>query len=124
LYPNFTNITVQAFHNLGSTKYKGGTVAFVGYELNGQNNPLTITLDNVVFDGAQPTFSAGHNGGPSTTPAATHFTLGTGPVSFASSIITSSTNDVTVTGTPSKGSGIDCSSAFAQLKSVLPTSPI
>ena len=61
-------------------------IAFAGYELHGQNNPVTITLDNVVFDGAQPGFDAGHNGGPTTLPAATHFALGPGAVSFASAI--------------------------------------
>lgn len=124
LYPHFTNITVKDFHDLGSSKYSGGKLTFVGYAINGQNNPLTITLDDVVFDGTQPTFNIGHNGGPSTTPAATHFTLGAGPVSFASSIVTSSSNGVTISGTPGSGTGIDCSNAFVPLKSVLATSPI
>ncbi|HWW07864.1 glycoside hydrolase family 28 protein [Collimonas sp.] len=123
LYPSFTNITVRNFHDLGSSKYAGGRLTFSGYAINGQNNPLTITLDNVVFDATQPTFTAAHNGGP-VTPAATHFTLGPGPVSFASSIVTSSSNGVTVSGTPGSGSAVNCSSAFVPFKSVLPTSPI
>ncbi|WCM95170.1 glycoside hydrolase family 28 protein [Acidovorax sp. NCPPB 2350] len=122
LYPNFSDISVQSFRDLGSAKYGGGSLTFVGYTRHGQNNPLTITLDNVVFDGVQPTFAPGHNGGPSTQPFDAHFTLGPGPVSFASSIVTSSSNNVTVRGTPGSGAGIDCSGAFKPLKSVLPTS--
>ena len=117
-------MTVRDFHHLGSTKYKGGTLTFAGYALNGQNNPLTITLDNVVFDGTQPTYTAGHNG-QSLNPYATRFTLGAGPVSFASAIVASSASGVTITGNGS-GSGTprNCGAAFVPLKSVLPGSPI
>jgi polygalacturonase len=123
-YPRFTNIKVSGFHDLGSTKYGGGQVTFAGYDLNGQNNPLSITLDNVVFDGTQPTFAAGHNGGPSTLPAATHFILGPGAVSFAPSIKESGAGDVTVDGAPGTSTPVDCGAAFVPLHSVLPSSPI
>ncbi|GLU32301.1 glycoside hydrolase family 28 protein [Trinickia caryophylli] len=124
LYPNFNSVKVSGLHYLGSSKYGGGDATFVGYTINGQNNPLVITLDNVVFDNAQPKFAAGHNGGPTTQPAATHFTFGPGPVSFASSIVSSSSTGVTVTGTPGSGTAVDCSSAFKALSTVVPTSPI
>jgi polygalacturonase len=125
LYPSFTNISISGFHNLGSKKYAGGLLTFVGYALHGQNNPLTISLDNVVFDGTQPSFEAGHNGGPSTQPASAHFTLGPGAVSFASAITASAAKDVTVSGSPgSSTTAIDCSAAFVPLSSVLASSPI
>ena len=124
LYPSFTNISISGFHNLGSKNYDGGLLTFVGYALHGQNNPLTISLDNVVFDGKQATFEAGHNGGPSTQPASAHFTLGPGAVSFASAITASAARDVTVSGSAGSSSAIDCSAAFVPLSSVLASSPI
>ena len=124
LYPTFSGISVNGFHDLGSAKYGGGLIAFAGYELHGQNNPVTITLDNVVFDGAQPGFDAGHNGGPTLLPAATHFTLGPGAVTFASAISAAAARDVAVTGSSGTSTAIDCSSAFVPLGSVLPSSPI
>jgi len=124
LYPNFNAIKLSGVHSLGSSKYGGGLISFAGYALHGQNNPLTIALDNVVFDGKQPTFDAGHNGGPSTLPANTHFTFGPGAVSFASAISTSTSSDVTVTGSPGTSTAVDCSNAFVPLSSVLESSPI
>ncbi|MGR3908927.1 glycoside hydrolase family 28 protein [Burkholderia sp. SR8] len=115
LYPDFTNITVQDFHFTGSAKFGGGKVTFSGYEANGQHFPLGIALNNVVFDGTQPTFEK---------DTATHYTLGPGAVSFSGSIVTSSANDVTATGTPGTSTPYDCSAAFTTLKSVAPTSPI
>ncbi len=112
-YPNFTNIKLVNVHALGSAKYAGGKAIFKGYELNGQNNPLTISLDNVVFDGAQPIVDAN----------AAHFTFGPGTVSFASSIVPSSATDVTVTGASGSSTAIDCSKAFVKLNTVMPTSP-
>jgi len=123
-YPNFSGIKLSGVHDLGSAKYGGGLITFAGYALHGQNNPPTITLDNVVFDGKQPTFDAGHNGGPSTLPANTHFTFGPGAVSFASAISASTSSDVTVTGTPGTSTAVDCSNAFVPLSSVLASSPI
>jgi polygalacturonase len=126
LYPSFTNITIRGFHDLGSSQYSGAgqLLTFAGYALNGQNNPLTMTLDNVVFDGTQPAFEAGHNGGPTVLPASAHFTFGPGAVSFASSITASGSSDVTVTGASGSSTVIDCSAAFESLSAVLVTSPI
>ena len=99
-------------------------MTFLGYVAKKQKHPLTITLDNVVFDGTQPAFAGAHDGGPAS-PADVHFTLGgTGPVSFASSIVTSSSNDVTVSGAPGSAAPVDCSNVFVPLKSVAPSSPI
>jgi polygalacturonase len=123
-YPQFTNIVVRNFHNLGSARYGGGQVTFSGYNAQGQNNPLGITLDNVVFDGAQPTFTQGHNGSSKALPAATRFTFGPGAVSFASSIVPSATNDVTVSGAPGYSKPVDCSGAFVPFSSVIPGAPI
>ena len=115
LYPNFTGITVQDFHYLGSAKSKGAKLTFEGYEASGQQNPLVIALDNVVFDGTQPLFSK---------LAATHFTLGPRAVSFSGQIITSSVNDVTVSGAPGNATTVDCTRAFVPLSSVVADSPI
>jgi len=121
LYPSYTNIVVRNFHNLGSSVYAGGALTFLGYELDGQSNPIGITLDNVVFDAA-PILPKAHNGSPSASPYAAHFTFGPGPVSFANMLAPSATYDVTNTGTPGSGSGIDCSAAFVPMSSVLGTS--
>ena len=115
LYPNFAGVTVSGFHYLGSAAYGGGQVTFSGYEENGQKNPLVITLDNVVFDGAQPVMKS---------LKATHFTLGTGPVSFSNEIVTSSATDTTIQGAPGNGAPVDCSGAFVPLTSVVPGAPI
>jgi len=115
LYPNFTGITISGLHYLGSTQYGGGRITFQGYEQNGQKNPLVIALNNVVFDGTQPLFDK---------DIATHYTLGPGPVSFSNEIVTSTSNDVTVSGSPGNATPVDCSSAFVPLNYVLPASPI
>lgn len=115
LYPNFKGVTISGFHDLGSAAYGGGQVTFSGYERNGQNNPLVITLDNVVFDGAQPVMKA---------LQATHFTLGSGPVSFSNEIVTSSATDTTIQGAPGNGTPVDCSAAFVPLMAVIPGAPI
>ncbi|RQR51275.1 glycoside hydrolase family 28 protein [Burkholderia sp. Bp9140] len=123
-YPIFTNITISGLHSLGSRKYGGGQLTFAGFDAEGIMNPLSITLNNVVFDGPQPTFASGHNGGPSIIPAATHFILGPGAVSFASSIEQSPDNDVSVTGAPGRSEPVDCDNAFVPLHTVLSVSPI
>lgn len=123
-YPNFTNIVVKNFHYMGSAAFGGGQVTFSGYNTQSQNNPLTITLDNVVFDGTQPTFLQGHNGSSNVLPAATHFTLGPRAVSFASSIAPSAVNDVTVSGAAGSSVPVDCSGAFVPFSSVIPGAPI
>ncbi len=115
LYPNFAGVTVSGFHYLGSAAYGGGQVTFSGYEQHGQKNPLVITLDNVVFDGTQPVMKL---------LQATHFTLGSGPVSFSNEIVTSTATDTTIQGAPGNGSPVDCSAAFVPLTLVVPSSPI
>jgi polygalacturonase len=72
-------------------------------------------LNNVVFDGTQPLFDK---------DIATHYTLGPGPVSFSNEIVTSTSNGVTVSGSPGNATPVDCSSAFVPLNYVLPASPI
>jgi len=123
-YPSFTNIKVSGFHDLGSSSHADRAMTFAGYDRGGQRFPLIITLDNVVFDGAQPTLQPGKNSGSKAAPSTTHFTFGPGAVSFASSIAASSANDVTVTGTPGTSTPVDCSSAFVPMNSVLPDAPI
>lgn len=123
LYPVFTNVRVTGMHNLGSPQYAGGALSFAGYRGHGQSNPITITLDNVVFDSA-PTFEPSKFSGSKVSPESTHFTFGPGPVSFASLIAPSSTNDVTVSGTPGTATPVDCSNAFVPFQSVLPASPV
>ena len=123
-YPLFTNIKVSGLHSVGSKKYGGGQVTFAGFNATGQHNPMTITLDNVVFDGAQPTFSQARSAGPSGAPTATHFMLGPGAVSLSPAIFASIADDVTVSTTIGKSVPVDCSSAFVPLKSVLSSSPI
>ncbi|XAH21600.1 glycoside hydrolase family 28 protein [Xylophilus sp. GW821-FHT01B05] len=123
-YPRFTNIKVSGLHALGSSKYGGGQMTFAGFDADGHHYPMSITLDNVVFDGAQPTFAPGHNGGPNGVPAATHFVFGPGAVSFAQSITPSSADDVKVKVVPGTSVPVDCRTAFEPLHSVLPSSPI
>ena len=122
-YPSFTDISVRNFHYLGSRKYAGGQLTFAGFDANGVANPIGIRLDNVVFDGAQPSFAAGQNGAPKIFPAATHFTLGPGEVSFSSALTTSAANDVTVSGAAGRSKPLDCDGAFVTFKSVLAQSP-
>jgi len=45
-------------------------------------------------------------------------------VSFASSIVASTANDVTITGTPGTSTPVDCSSVFVPMSSVLADAPI
>ncbi|MGJ7497904.1 glycoside hydrolase family 28 protein [Variovorax sp. RT4R15] len=126
-YPLFTNIKVSGLHSFGSRKYGGGQMTFAGFNAAGQRNPLSITLDNVVFDGPQPTFGRGRNGDPSTGPTgpgATHFVFGPGAVSFAPSISPSSVSDLTVSTIIGTSTPVDCSAAFVPLSSVLASSPI
>lgn len=122
-FPDLGGIAIRGLRSLGSAVYGGGTVTFAGYALQGQDLPLRIALDNVVFDGPQPAFAAGHNGGPPALPAATRFTLGPGPVSFASALVPSAASGVTVEGTPGSAAPLDCSAAFVPLRTVLPDAP-
>jgi polygalacturonase len=119
--PRSTNVLVQDFHDLGSASFGGGVNTFAGY---GASWPLGITLDNVVFDGTQPTFQGAHNGSLAS-PSWTAFTLGPGPVSFGASIVPDAATGVSVTARPGPGSAPrDCATAFPSLSSVVPTSPL
>ena len=122
-YPSFTNIRITGLRNLGSSVWGGGSLVFAGYRRNGQNNPIGITLDNVVFD-MPPGFEPGKFSGSGALMESTHFTFGPGAVSFASAVVPSAANDVTVTVVPGYSTPIDCSNAFVPLKSVVPASPI
>lgn len=123
LYPRITNIRIAGMHNLGSQAFGGGALTFAGYRGRGPDYPITVTLDNVVFD-QSPTFEPSKYSGSGVAPEATHFTFGPGPVSFAGAIYPSPQNDVTVSGAPGRGAPIDCSAAFVPLQAVLPASPI
>ncbi|MGF6737282.1 polygalacturonase [Paraburkholderia sp. CNPSo 3155] len=115
LYPNFLQIAVHRFHYLGSKKYGGGRLTFSGYENQKQKNPLVISLDNVVFDDNQPALAESF---------ATHYALGPGPVSFSDKIVTSTSRDVQVSGSPGQAAPVDCSGAFIPLNAVVQASPI
>ncbi|MFO3712926.1 MULTISPECIES: glycoside hydrolase family 28 protein [Pseudomonas syringae group genomosp. 2] len=113
-YPDLSDITVKSFHYLNSPRFGGGKMTFAGYSDNGQKRPILITLDNVVFDGTQPAFTA---------LTATHFTIGPGPVSFFNKLVPSIKDDVTVSGSPGDGAPVDCTAAFVPMKSVVPWAP-
>ena len=97
LYPDFHDIIVRDFHDLGSVRYGGGTLVFRGFGAGGQNLPVRISLDNVVFDQAA-----------AVRLSAAELKTGPGPVDFAP--------DPAATGR-------DCSAAFVPLKSILADSP-
>ncbi|MFH7391123.1 polygalacturonase, partial [Pseudomonas syringae pv. tagetis] len=92
----------------------GGMSTFVGYSDNGEKRPISITLNNVVFYGAQPSFTG---------LTATHFTLGPGPLSIANKLVPSIKDDVTVSGSPADGTPVDSTSAFVPMISVGPGAP-
>lgn len=119
-YPSFTGIVVSGFHDLGSNAYGGGEMTFSGFAKGSTVKPLGITLDNVVFDGTQPTLAKASLGDP----FETKFTMGPGPVSFSNAIVTSSSNGVSIMGSPGNVAPIDCSAAFVPLSTVVPASPI
>lgn len=123
-YPRFTNIKIDGLHDLGSKRYGGGTITFAGFDADDQHDPIDITLNNVVFDGPQPTFATGNNGAPSVLPFATHFLMGPGAVSFSPLLSSSRAKDVEVTGATGRSTPIDCSGAFVPYSSVLGNSPI
>jgi polygalacturonase len=121
-YPSFTGITINGFHDVGSTAYGGGQAYFSAYA----KYPLQIAMSNVQFDGEQPTVALkGHNGSPSTLPANVDFTFGPRPVSFSSELTQSGGTDVTISNAVTEGAApIDCSSSFVSFSSVLADSPI
>ena len=122
LYPSFKNIAINGFHNVGSAAYGGGQVTFVAYA----QYPLQIALNNVQFDGEQPTtYMKGHNGSPSVLPANTAFTFGPGTVSFAQNLVQQHGKGVTFAGSITESQApVDCSNAFVPYSSVSANSPI
>jgi len=121
-YPSYRNITVTDFHDTGSTAYGGGLAVFAAYS----KYPLQIALNNVQFDGAQPTtYMKGHDGSPSVLPANVAFTFGPAAVSFAKDVEQQHGGGVTfvdsVTQSPAP---VDCSNAFVTYSSVSANAPI
>jgi polygalacturonase len=89
LIPDFQNITLSNVHILG-----GGKVRLQGYDAA---RPLTMTMDNVVFDGT-----------PTITASQAAFTLGPKPVTLTpSGTGVTVTNNVTETAAPR-----DCTNAW------------
>ncbi len=124
LYPRFTGIVVRDFHYISGGRFGGGALTFRGFEQDGQTLPIDITLETVVFDGAQPTVNGGKG---RSAPFATHFTILPGALAFAKDLLTPSTaDDVSVRFDKTRASPPprDCSTAFVPLKSVLSDSPI
>ncbi|MDD0929585.1 polygalacturonase [Xylella fastidiosa] len=123
-YPLFKNIVLQDIHVLESPVFGAGQLLFMGILGSGNNLPMTLSLDNVVFDGFLPTLIAPPSSVVFANPQAVHFHFGPGPVSFAPLITSSVAYDVTVSGSPSVGNPYDCSAAFINFSSVFPDSPI
>ncbi|GGA03198.1 glycoside hydrolase family 28 protein [Dyella caseinilytica] len=121
-YPWFKGITINGFHDTGSVSYGGGELVFAAYA----KYPLQISMQNVQFDGEQPTLAMkGHNGSPSQLPANTDFSFGPTPVSFAGNLETKQgTGDVVTNSVNASSSPVDCSDAFVPMSSVLSDSPI
>jgi uncharacterized repeat protein (TIGR02543 family) len=112
LYPNFHDITFQNVHQLiHSSSYKP-TIA--GYNTSGVVYPTTVTMDNVIFDGA----IANDIQAPKSFNNA-QFTLGPGPVTWATYLTTAAataSNYITVTNNISNSNApLDCSHAFTYL---------
>jgi polygalacturonase len=105
LIPNFHNISFQNIHMLDA----GGVSTLKGYD---REHVLTMSMDNVVFDAYNANdFSMGN-----TSHAA--FTLGPGPVSFASLLLDRQPtyDDVTVTNNISTSDApYDCTGRFVYL---------
>jgi len=113
LYPNFHDITFSNVHKLvHSSSYKS---TMIGYTLGAISNPLTVTLDNVAFDGdGTNDYKAPSNF------YNVQFNYGPGPVSMASFLTTdaaTSSNLITTTNniTNSSESAYDCTGAFVYL---------
>ncbi len=113
LIPNFHDITISNFHQLiRNSSYKS---TIQGYNTNGIVYPVTLTMDNVVFDGAvnQNDWKA-----PGQVNNA-QITLGPGPVSIATFLTVDasvSSNNVTLYNNISNSNApFDCTSAFVYL---------
>lgn len=112
LIPNFHDISISNLHQLIRDSSHKSTMQ--GYNTGGTNYPLTITLDNVIFDGAtQNDFKA-----PDQVNNA-QITLGPGPVNIASFLTTdaaTAANNITIINSISNSNPpLDCSAAFVYL---------
>jgi Glycosyl hydrolases family 28/MBG domain (YGX type)/Divergent InlB B-repeat domain/Bacterial Ig domain len=123
LIPNFHDITFSNVHELIRDSAHKST--FTGYNTAGIVNPVTITMDNVSFDGAIANdFKAPDNINNA------QFTLGPGPVNIASILAADAavpSNLITVTNSVSNSNTpYDCTGAFVYLAGDLtaPTSTV
>jgi polygalacturonase len=112
LIPNFHDITFSNFHELIRDSSHKSTMT--GYNTNGIINPLTVTLDNVQFDGAVANdFKAPDNFNN------VQFTLGPGPTNIASFLVAdaaTASNLMTVTNNViNNNAPLDCTNAFVYL---------
>lgn len=112
LIPNFHDITIQNFHEL--IRDSAHKVTMQGYNTAGTVYPLTLTLDNVQFDGA----TANDFKAPDQVNNA-QITLGPGPVNIASFLIADASvaaNNITIVNNVANSNpALDCSGAFVYL---------
>ncbi|HEY5328310.1 MAG TPA: glycosyl hydrolase family 28 protein [Acidobacteriaceae bacterium] len=112
LIPNFHDITISNFHE--TYRDSGHKVTMQGYNTPPTVYPLTVTLDNVQFDGA----TANDFKAPDQTNNA-QFTLGPGPVNISSFLIADAAvpaNNLTIINNVSNGNPpLDCTNAFVYL---------
>jgi hypothetical protein len=113
LYPNFHDITFSNVHKLiHNSSYKS---TMTGYNTNGVVYPLTVTLDNISFDGdGSNDFKAPDNFNN------VQFTFGPGPVSMASFLTADAavpSNYITVTNSISNPgeTAYSCTGVFVYL---------
>jgi uncharacterized repeat protein (TIGR02543 family) len=115
LYPDFQNITLRNVYQ----SMAGGKSMIEGFNQSGVDDPVTLTLDNVVFNGYAGVGNLFENGSTSLVSNA-DITLGPGPVSFASFLQTlaaNSSNNITLTDAPEQNNNApyDCTNAFVYL---------
>ena len=117
-FPSFTDIHFNGIHDLGVSGSEHEINVFSGYSTAKVNNPLDISLNNVVFDGQQPVFT------PETLRAA-RLHLGPGPVSFTSALETMRSGHIQVDSSFGKAEvvPVDCHDAFVRYNSILPSAP-
>ena len=112
LIPNFHDITISNFHE--TFRDSSHKVTMQGYNTPPNVFPLTVTLDNVQFDGA----TANDFKAPDQTNNA-QFTLGPGPVNITSFLIADAAvpaNNLTIINNISNSNPpLDCSAAFVYL---------
>ncbi len=112
LIPNFHDITISNFHE--TFRDSSHKVTMQGYNTPPNVFPLTVTLDNVQFDGA----TANDFKAPDQTNNA-QFTLGPGPVNIASFLIADAAvpaNNLTIINNISNSNPpLDCTNAFVYL---------